>query len=109
MFTKEGIIKINTRFESGNVINQSSLDFALSSIKDKSWMDQVAYLVRAILIDHVFEDGNKRTAAAIIIAYYTEFEIGFDPQKIVNLIVDIILKNITDLNKVKRMIKNAVR
>lgn len=109
MFYLDDIININKRFARGLVINQSSLEFALSSIKSKPWIDQVAYLVRAILLDHVFEDGNKRTAASIIIAYYTEFEIGFDPQKIADVIIKITSKNINDMNKIKRMIKNVVR
>ena len=90
-------------------MNKSSLEFALSSIKTKAWIDQIAYLVRAILLDHVFEDGNKRTAAVIIIIYFTELEIGFDPQKIAEIILNIITKNINDINKIKRMIKNVIR
>lgn len=109
MFYLNEIVNINKRFAKGTVVNKSSLEFALSSIKTKPWIDQVAYLVRAILLDHVFEDGNKRTAASIIIAYYTEFEIGFDPQKIALAILNIITKNINDINKIKRMIKNVVR
>lgn len=109
MFYINNIIKINKRFTRGIITNKGSLDFALSSIKTKAWIDQVAYLVRAILLDHVFEDGNKRTAAAIIIAYYTEFEIGFDPQKITQVIINITSKNINDINKIKRMIKDVVR
>ncbi len=109
MFYIHEVININKRFAKGIVVNKSSLEFALSSIKTKGWIDQVAYLVRAILLDHVFEDGNKRTAAAIIAAYYTEFEIGFDPQKIAYVILNIITKNINDINKIKRMIKNVVR
>jgi len=109
MFYLNEIVNINKKFANGNIINKSSLEFALSSIKDKGWIDQVAYLVRALLIDHVFEDGNKRTAAGIIIAYYTEFEIGFDPQKITEVIIKIISKNINNINKIKRMIKDVVR
>ncbi|MBW2977854.1 hypothetical protein KY331_03340 [Candidatus Woesearchaeota archaeon] len=109
MFYINEIININKKFANGNIVNKSSLEFALSAIKTKAWIDQVAYLVRALLIDHVFEDGNKRTAASIIIAYYTEFEIGFDPQKIVEAIIKITSKNINNVSKIKRMIKNAVR
>ena len=109
MFYLDDIININKRFARGLVINQSSLEFALSSIKSKPWIDQVAYLVRAILLDHIFEDGNKRTAAAIIVAYYTEFEIGFDPKKIAQVMIDITSKNIDNISKIKRMIKNVVR
>jgi prophage maintenance system killer protein len=109
MFYINEIININKKFANGNIVNKSSLEFALSAIKTKGWIDQVAYLVRALLIDHVFEDGNKRTAASIIIAYYTEFKIGFDPQKITEVIVKITSKNINNVSKIKRMIKNVIR
>ena len=109
MFYSNEIININKKFAKGTVINKSSLEFAFSSIKAKTWIDQIAYLVRAILIDRVFEDGNKQTAASIIIAYYTEFGIGFDPQKLAQVIIKITSKNINDINKIKRMIKNVVR
>ncbi|MBW2981445.1 Fic family protein [Candidatus Woesearchaeota archaeon] len=109
MFYINEIVNINKKFAKGIVMNKSSLEFALSSIKTKAWIDQIAYLVRAILLDHVFEDGNKRTAAVIIIIYFTELEIGFDPQKIAEIILNIITKNINDINKIKRMIKNVIR
>ena len=109
MFFINEIININKKFAKGIIVNKSSLEFALSSIKTKAWIDQVAYLVRAILLDHVFEDGNKRTAAAIIIVYFTEFEIGFDPQKIAQTIIKIVTQNINSINKIKRMIKNVIR
>ncbi|MBW2965643.1 hypothetical protein KY342_00905 [Candidatus Woesearchaeota archaeon] len=109
MFYLNELININKKFARGIVVNKSSIEFALSSIKTKSWIDQVAYLIRAILLDHVFEDGNKRTAASIIIAYYTEFEIGFDPQKITEVIIKITSKNINNVSKIKRMIKNVIR
>ena len=109
MFYVDEIIRINKKFATGAIVNRSSLEFALSSIKTKAWIDQVAYLVRALLADHVFEDGNKRTAAAIVIAYYTEFEIGFDPLRITETMIKITSKNIKDISKIKRMIKNVLR
>jgi prophage maintenance system killer protein len=109
MFYINEIININKKFANGNIVNKSSLEFALSAIKTKGWIDQVAYLVRALLIDHVFEDGNKRTAATIITVYFTEFEIGFDLQKIANIIIKIASQNINNVSKIKRMIKNVVR
>ncbi len=109
MFYIDELVKINKKFANGNILNKSSLEFALSSIKSKGWIDQVAYLVRALLVDHVFEDGNKRTAASIIIVYYTEFRVGFDSAKVAKVTRDITAKNINDISKIKRMIKNVVR
>ena len=52
----------------GEFSNESSLDFALSIVKQKkSWLYELSYLVRSLLVDHIFQDGNKRTAASTII------------------------------------------
>ncbi len=109
MFTEKDVINLNRLFNNGIIRNKSSLSFALSSIKNKSSLDQLSYLTRAIVIDRVFEDGNKRTAAVLIIAYFTEFEIGFDKNKITKTILDIASKNITSISTIKRMIKDVIR
>jgi len=109
MFLAKHVIIINKLFSNGNIRNKGSLSFALSSIKNKSSLDQLAYLVRAIITDHAFEDGNKRTAIAIVGAYYTELEIGFDNRKIRKLVLDVSSKSIANIPKIRRMIKNVVR
>ena len=102
MFKEENVITINKLFSNGIVRNQSSLSFALSSIKNKGSLEQLAHISRAIIVDHVFEDGNKRTTAAIIGAYYAELEIGFSNEKIRKLVLDVSSKNITNIPKIKR-------
>ncbi|MFC1697991.1 hypothetical protein ACFL1H_06635, partial [Nanoarchaeota archaeon] len=64
MINKKDIIRINQEIgETGELSNESSLDFALHMIKHKkSWLYELSYLIRSILVDHVFKDGNKRTA-----------------------------------------------
>ena len=110
MISKKGIITINRKFDSGIVVNASSLDFALSNLKTtKDWTKQLAYLVRAILIDHVFEEGNKRTAAALIMDFIEIQKLAYDSYKVDKLIIEIIKKNITDINKIRRLIKNVIR
>ncbi len=108
MFTKQDIIQINKQFDSGVVVNNSSLEFAVSYVANsKSWLSQCAYLVRAVLIDHIFEEANKRTAAAVMIAYFKAQKLPYDIYKVDKVVVDIIMKNIADLNKIRRMIKDA--
>ena len=110
MIKKQDIVNINRKFDKGNVINSSALDFALSSVNhSKDWITQAAYLTRAILIDHVFEEGNKRTAAAVIYSFFESYGKAYDPYKVDKIITDMIIKNITDIAKIRRMIKNAVR
>ena len=110
MITKEDIINLNKEFDKGKLVNESSLDFAFSNFKHtKDWTKQLAYLVRAILIDHVFEEGNKRTSSALIIILLEIQKIDYDPISVDEIIIEILKKNITDINKIRRMIKNATR
>jgi len=108
MITKETIININKEFDKGTVVNKSSLDFALSYAKSsKDWLKQLSLLVRSISLDHVFEEGNKRTASALVMGVLEERKLAYDPQKVDALIIEIILKNIRDIEKIRRLIRNA--
>jgi len=55
----------------GNLRSDSSLDFAFDKLEDKKLGDykKLAYLLRAILVDHPFSDGNKRTAAFVAYSF----------------------------------------
>ncbi|MDO8660409.1 MAG: hypothetical protein Q7K43_00830 [Candidatus Woesearchaeota archaeon] len=108
MLTQKDIVAINSALDSGQIVNQGSLDYALSvTYRNKNWLRCAAVLTRAILIDHVFEDGNKRTVAAIIMAYFEMNSIGYCPDKINKLIVLMLKKNIVDIKKIERLISNA--
>jgi len=110
MITIEDLIAINKQFSNGNILNKSSLEFALSQGKHtKDWIKQLSYLVRTILIYHVFEEGNKRTVSALIMSFMEIHKLGYDPQKIDAAIVEILKKNINNMSKIRRMIKNAIR
>ena len=110
MIKIEDLIEINKQFDKGNIMNRGSLDFALSLSKNtKDWIKQLAYVVRAILIDHVFEEGNKRTASALIVSVMEIHKLEYDPMKVDEIIIGILKKNITNINKIRRMIKNATR
>ena len=110
MIEEQGIISINKQFDKGNVINKGSLDFALSSAKrSKNWLKQLSIITRAILIDHVFEEGNKRTASALIMSTMETYKIAYDPYEVDRIIIKILKENITSINKIQRLIKNAIR
>ena len=110
LINKKDITAINKEIGSnGQFSNESSLEFALSIVKEKkSWLFELSYLVRSLLVDHVFQDGNKRTAAAIISLYLEENALGYDKEKIIKIILSISRKNTADINKIGRMIKNAI-
>jgi prophage maintenance system killer protein len=107
---QKDIIALNQEFDDGNVTNEASLSFALSYAKrTENWTKALAYLVRAIVLDHVFEEGNKRTAALLVKAY-AEFEgcSAYD-DRVVKMIKTIITKKVTSINKIEEMIKDAIK
>lgn len=102
------LVEINKKFGSGAVVNGGSLDFAISAAhKGKDWQEQLAFVVRALLCDHVFEDGNKRTAAAYIMAVLESLKFKYDPFKIDRLVLKIAKNNVSKVEKIKRMIEHA--
>jgi len=110
ILTKKDIIALNQEFDLGKVHNEASLDFAISYAKrTENWTKALAYVVRAILLDHVFEEGNKRTAA-LLIKTYAEYEHRATyNDKILKLVTSIILSKLTDINKIEELIKDAIR
>ena len=61
------------------------------------------------MLDHVFEEGNKRTAA-LLIKSYAEYEghKTYD-DKLLKLIKNILIKNTTNINQIEEMIKDAIK
>lgn len=110
ILTKKDLIRLNQEFDNGNLINEASLDFVLSyAKKTENWTKALAYIVRAILLDHVFEEGNKRTAALLIKSYATYEGYKTYDDKIIKLIKKILLKNITSIKTIEEMIKDGIR
>lgn len=108
MLSKKDILEINKTFHTGKTNNESSLDFALYQInRSKNWLKSAAILSRAILIDHVFEDGNKRTSAAVIMTIMEMNNIQFNSDNINHIVVEIARKNITSIKKIERVISHG--
>lgn len=110
MLTKKDIIALNEQFDNGKLSNESSLDFAIGyARKTVNWVKALAYLVRAINLDHVFEEGNKRTAA-LLIKSYAEYE-GFEiyPNKLTILIKDISTNKIKNIRKIEEKINEIIK
>ena len=107
---KKDLIGINQEVGSnGKLNNDSSIEFALSIAKQKkSWLYELSYIVRSLLVDHCFEDGNKRTAIAVIITYFENYDLDYDKDRLIKTVWNISKKNINDINKLMRMIKNGI-
>jgi len=110
LINKKDLIRINQEIgEQGNFANEASLDFALSMLKErKSWLYTLSYLVRCILIDHVFRDGNKRTAFTLICTVLDEQDMAFDGPKMYLGVMTITKKNMTNPLQIMRVIKNGI-
>ena len=82
ILTKKDVIALNEQFDNGVLRTEASLEFALSyAKKTENWTKALAWLVRAILLDHVFEEGSKRTAALLdIFACICQGMLPYAPQ-----------------------------
>ena len=108
MLSKKDVIEINKTFHTGKLANESSLEFALAqTYRSKNWLKTAAVLARAILIDHVFEDGNKRTAAGVIMTIMQMNNLSFSPQKMDVIIINITKNNITSIREIEKEIIHA--
>jgi prophage maintenance system killer protein len=109
MLSKKDIIIINQQFSSGRVVNEGSLDYAIDTVrKSGNWLKTAAIICRAVLIDHVFEDGNKRTAAAAMLACAEISGVMLNMDKINKAIVLMMKNNTTEIKTIERMIKDAI-
>lgn len=109
LLSKKAIIAINQNLgERGVLINESSLDYSITlARKSNNWLKSLAILVRSILIDHVFEEGNKRTTAVVILTWLEMHNLHGNKDKINLMIVRMLKENITNIEKIMEMIKNA--
>jgi len=109
-FTKKELIELNKKF-GGNLSRDGSLDYALSAQKHKKYGDykKLAYIWRAILVDHPFTDGNKRTALGAAIEFARKKKKNIDTDKLNKLIIKIAKKNIHSIAKIERSLRNAIK
>jgi prophage maintenance system killer protein len=108
--SKEEIIRINNGF-GGALRNDASIDFALQMQENNKLGEykKLAYLWRAILVDHPFTDGNKRTASVIALMFADEYKKQVDRELLVHHIISIAKQNIIEIRNIEWRLKNAIR
>lgn len=108
---KKDIVALNQQIgEKGDLVNESSLDFALSISKTKkNWLYELSYLVRSLLVDHVFRDGNKRTSLLVAAYLIEENQRDYDSEKLMLAVKKIAKNNVTNPTMIMRLIYNAVK
>lgn len=108
--SKEDLLRINRGF-GGNLRSDSSIDFALEKFESKKLGDykKLAHLIRAILVDHPFSDGNKRTATFVAFAFAEEHKKQADRDLLLHHIVSIAKNNVQDIKNIEWRLKNAIK
>ena len=107
--SKEDLIRINRGF-GGNLRNDSSLDFAIDIQKNNKLgiYKKLAYLLRAILVDHPFSDGNKRTTAFLCLSFAEENKKQVSQELLLHQIISIAKNNITDIRNIEWRLKTCI-
>lgn len=107
--SKEDIIRIGKGF-GGELRNDASIDFALEKQRNLKLGEykKLAYLIRAIVIDHPFTDGNKKTAAFIVFAFAEQLNKQVDLELIKEQIISIASKNINSIRAIEERLKNVI-
>lgn len=106
----DDFLRINKGF-GGNLVRKSSLEYALDKLRSKrlGLYTKLAYLFRAILVDHPFSDGNKRTAMFFAFFFTDECKKRVDKDILTHQIVSIAKKNIVDIRKIRRRLETAIK
>jgi len=101
--------------EEGRLENASALEFAVdqaNKLRTDAFYKQLAYIARALLVDHAFVEGNKRTLTYFAAQLLKENKIELDAAmtwKLMNCIYKITIKKITSLEKIRLMLINYLR
>lgn len=110
IISREQITSINERY-GGSIRSDAEIETALDLGKGKHLYKKIAYLWRAILVGHPFTDGNKRTALMVALTMLEKCHLKLDDGKKENMISEITkiaTENITDINRIERLIRYAV-
>ena len=107
--SKEDLLRINKGF-GGGLRSDSSIDFALEMQKNPKLGEykKLAYLWRAILVDHPFTDGNKRTATYFALKFAEENNKQVNRDLLLHHTQSIASKNITNIRQIEWRLKGAI-
>ena len=108
--SKEDIIRIAKGF-SGELRNDASIEFALQKQDNPKLGDfkKLAYLIRAIVIDHPFTDGNKKTAAYVIYVFAEQHNKQVDQDLLKHQMISIASKNINSIRAIEERLKSVIK
>lgn len=107
--SKKDLLRINKGF-GGNLRSDSSIDFAIDMQENKKLGEykKLAYLLRAILVDHPFSDGNKRTATFLVLDFAEQNKKQVEREALIQQIVSIARNNIIDIRNIEYRLKSCI-
>lgn len=107
--SKENIIRIGKGF-GGELRNDASIDFAIDKQSNSKLGEykKLAYLIRALVIDHPFTDGNKKTAAYVVFTFAEQFNKQVDLELIKEQMISIAAKNINSIRAIEERLRNVI-
>lgn len=108
--SKEELLRINKGF-GGNLRDGASLEFAIDMQKNLRLgpYKKLAYLWRAILVDHPFSDGNKRTATFFALNFAEENNKQIDRELLVYHALSVAKKNITKIRQIEWRLRTCIK
>jgi len=108
--SKEDLLRINAGF-GGGLVSDSSLDYAIDMQDNKKLgiYKKLAYLMRAILVDHPFTDGNKRTATFLVLGFANENKKEISKDILEHHITSIASQNITDIRNIEQRLRSCIK
>jgi prophage maintenance system killer protein len=108
--SKEDLLRINHVF-GGNLRSDSSLDFAINIQKDNKLGNykKLAYLMRAILVDHPFSEGNKRTAFFLALAMVDENKKQVNREILIHHVISIAKYNETNIRNIEQRLRSCIK
>ncbi len=107
--SKEDLLRINEGF-GGNLRSDSSLDYAIDMQENNKLGEykKLAYLLRAILVDHPFSDGNKRTATFIVLNFAEQNQKQVDRELLIHQILSIAKQNLNDIRNIEQRLRSCI-
>ena len=108
--SKEDLLRINNGF-GGNLISDSSIDFAIEQQENNKLGNykKLAYLMRAILVDHPFIDGNKRTATFLVLNFAEQNKKQIDREALIQQIISIAKQNIINIRNIEQRLRSCIK
>lgn len=105
MISIEEIREINRRFADGKIINNS----IYYAIEQKSLRDKISHILRSLVIDHTFSDGNKRTAYITTLLIFERSDIHIYKDALTKMIIRIARENIIDIQEIIILVERCIK